>query len=44
MAYHFETVDMSRTTEGYKLADFKEVFSKVGYSFFGKWLDSYIFI
>jgi oligo-1,6-glucosidase len=28
MAYHFETVDMSRTTEGCKLADFKEVFSK----------------
>ena len=28
MAYHFETVDMSRTTEGYTLAHFKEVFTK----------------
>lgn len=28
VAYHFETVDMSRTPEGYELADFKEVFSR----------------
>ncbi len=27
MAYHFETVDMSRTPEGYTLKEFKEVFS-----------------
>lgn len=27
-AYHFEYVDMSRSTDGYKLADFKEVFSR----------------
>ena len=27
-AYHFEYVDMSRTPEGYELADFKEVFSR----------------
>lgn len=27
MAYHFETVDLSRTPEGYDLSDFKEVFS-----------------
>jgi oligo-1,6-glucosidase len=28
MAYHFETVDLSRTTHGYELAEFKEVFSR----------------
>ena len=28
MAYHFESVDMSRTPDGYELADFKEVFTK----------------
>jgi oligo-1,6-glucosidase len=28
MAYHFETVDMSRTTDGYELADFRERFSR----------------
>ncbi|WP_340199613.1 glycoside hydrolase family 13 protein [Ascidiimonas sp. W6] len=28
VAYHFETVDMSRTPDGYKLAEFKEVFSR----------------
>jgi oligo-1,6-glucosidase len=28
VAYHFETVDMSRTPAGYELADFKEVFSR----------------
>ncbi|RIA10746.1 oligo-1,6-glucosidase [Flavobacteriaceae bacterium MAR_2010_72] len=27
-AYHFEYVDMSRTPEGYKLTDFKNVFTK----------------
>jgi len=27
-AYHFEYVDMSRTTEGYELSDFKEVFTR----------------
>ncbi|HMC00014.1 MAG TPA: alpha-glucosidase [Flavobacteriaceae bacterium] len=27
-AYHFEYVDMSRTPEGYELADFKEVFTR----------------
>ncbi len=27
-AYHFETVDLSRTPEGYSLLDFKEVFTK----------------
>lgn len=28
MAYHFEYVDMSRTPDGYELADFKEVFTR----------------
>jgi oligo-1,6-glucosidase len=28
MAYHFESVDMSRTTDGYDLATFKETFSR----------------
>ncbi len=28
VAYHFETVDMSRTTDGYELSEFKEVFSR----------------
>lgn len=28
MAYHFESVDLSRTPEGYTLAEFKNVFSK----------------
>ncbi|MFD1095602.1 glycoside hydrolase family 13 protein [Salegentibacter chungangensis] len=28
MAYHFESVDMSRTPEGYELSEFKEVFSR----------------
>lgn len=28
MAYHFESVDLSRTTEGYELADFKDVFTR----------------
>ncbi len=28
IAYHFESVDMSRTPKGYKLAEFKEVFSR----------------
>ncbi|WGK63937.1 glycoside hydrolase family 13 protein [Croceiramulus getboli] len=28
MAYHFESVDMSRTPEGYELSEFKETFSK----------------
>ncbi|MEJ2584863.1 MAG: alpha-glucosidase [Robiginitalea sp.] len=27
-AYHFETVDLSRTPEGYSLLDFKDVFSR----------------
>jgi oligo-1,6-glucosidase len=27
-AYHFEYVDMSKTTDGYKLSDFKEVFTR----------------
>ena len=27
-AYHFDYVDMSRTTDGYKLSDFKEVFTR----------------
>lgn len=27
-AYHFETVDMSRTPEGYKLSQFKDVFTR----------------
>ncbi|SFZ92757.1 oligo-1,6-glucosidase [Flaviramulus basaltis] len=27
-AYHFDYVDMSRTIDGYKLADFKEVFTR----------------
>ena len=27
-AYHFESVDMSRTTDGFELSQFKEVFSK----------------
>lgn len=28
MAYHFETVEMSKRPEGYELAEFKEVFSR----------------
>lgn len=28
MAYHFESVDMSRTLEGYELSEFKDVFSR----------------
>jgi len=28
MAYHFESVDMARTTDGYKLSQFKEVFTR----------------
>ena len=32
-AYHFEYVDMSRTPVGYKLADFKEVFTRWDKSF-----------
>ena len=28
VAYHFETVDMSRTTDGYELSQFKEVFGR----------------
>ncbi|MGB5204120.1 MAG: alpha-glucosidase [Eudoraea sp.] len=28
VAYHFETVDMSRTTDGYELSQFKDVFSR----------------
>lgn len=28
IAYHFESVDMSRNPKGYKLAEFKEVFSR----------------
>lgn len=28
MAYHFETVDLSKTTAGYELSEFKEVFSR----------------
>lgn len=28
MAYHFETVELSKTTSGYDLVDFKEVFTK----------------
>ena len=28
MAYHFESVDLSRTPEGYTLSEFKEVFSR----------------
>ncbi len=28
MAYHFETVDLSRTLDGYELSEFKEVFSR----------------
>lgn len=38
-AYHFEYVDMSRTTERYKLSDLKEVFTKWDKSFSEKgWL------
>ncbi|WGH76094.1 alpha-glucosidase [Tenacibaculum tangerinum] len=38
-AYHFEYVDMSRTTAGYKLTDFKTVFTKWDTSFAEKgWL------
>ena len=33
MAYHFESVDMSRTTEGYELSQFKEIFSRWDKSF-----------
>ena len=33
MAYHFETVDLSRTPEGYTLKEFKEVFSSWDKSF-----------
>ena len=32
-AYHFEYVDMSRSTEGYQLSDFKKVFTKWDESF-----------
>ncbi len=32
-AYHFEYVDMSRTPEGYKLSDFKDVFTRWDESF-----------
>ncbi|MEZ4775737.1 MAG: alpha-glucosidase [Bacteroidia bacterium] len=28
MAYHFESVDMSKTTAGYELSEFKEIFSR----------------
>jgi len=28
VAYHFESTDMSRTTDGFKLSDFKDVFSR----------------
>ena len=38
-AYHFETVDMSRTLEGYTLSQFKEVFSRWDSAFAEKgWL------
>lgn len=33
MAYHFETVDLSRTLDRYQLSDFKEVFTKWDQSF-----------
>ena len=39
VAYHFETVDMSKTTDRYELSDFKNVFSKWDSSFAEKgWL------
>ena len=38
-AYHFETVDMSRTPDGYELSQFKEVFSRWDNAFAEKgWL------
>ena len=41
-AYHFEYVDMSRTPDGYELADFQEVFTRWDRSFADKgWIASY---
>ena len=43
MAYHFETVDLSRTPEGYDLADFKQVFSKWDSAFAEKgWISIFL--
>ncbi|WP_133552013.1 glycoside hydrolase family 13 protein [Algoriphagus boseongensis] len=43
MAYHFETVDLSRTPEGYDLADFKNVFSKWDSAFAEKgWISIFL--
>ena len=36
MAYHFESVDMSRTPDGYTLDQFKDVFTKWDSSFADK--------
>ncbi|GAB3235013.1 alpha-glucosidase [Algoriphagus aestuariicola] len=43
MAYHFETVDLSRTPEGYELEDFKNVFSKWDSAFAEKgWISIFL--
>ncbi|HEX5023864.1 MAG TPA: alpha-glucosidase [Agriterribacter sp.] len=43
VAYHFESVDMSRTPAGYELAQFKEVFSRWDSAFAEKgWLAVYL--
>lgn len=43
VAYHFETVDMSRTPDGYKLAEFKEVFSRWDSAFAEKgWISIFL--
>ncbi len=42
-AYHFEYVDMSRTPEGYRLSEFKDVFTKWDSAFAEKgWLAVYL--
>ena len=43
MAYHFETVDMSRTPDGYSLAQFKEVFTRWDEAFSEKgWISIFL--
>lgn len=43
MAYHFETVDMSRTPEGYTLEEFKDVFTRWDSAFAEKgWISIFL--
>jgi oligo-1,6-glucosidase len=43
MAYHFESVDMSRTPEGYTLSEFKEVFTRWDSAFAEKgWISIFL--